>query len=489
MRSYLSFITLSATFGGLLFGYDTAVISGTVESLQRFFIDPAGLSETAANSRLGFLVSAALIGCIIGGLTGGWLSSAVGRKKALQLAGVLFLVSAIGSALPELFFKPIGQGDHHFLTHFVFYRILGGFGVGLASMLSPLYIAEVSPAEVRGRMVSWNQFAIILGMLLVYFVNYSIARKGGGEHWLHQSGWRWMFGSEAVPASLFLIASFFIPETPRFLVQKGKEEQAILVLYRINSKEKAVEILSEIRQSLKNTQSAGNLFSYGFVILLIGLAIALFQQLIGINVILYYAPVIFKNMGAETDASLLSTIYVGAINLTFTIAAIFLVDRIGRKPLLLLGALIMAAAMLSVGFIFYFGLKESVVDGAVVSYFSSPAAAKAAFIFILLFIAGFAVSWGPVAWVVLSELFPNRIRSRAMALATAVLWISNWLISWSFPILNNSSELVNRFHHGFAYWIYGLVGLLAAGFVYRFLPETRQQSLEQLENHWIKEAR
>ena len=483
MRPYLFWITISATIGGLLFGYDTAVISGTVESLKTFFIDPMNLSENAANSSLGLLVSSALIGCIFGGLMGGWVSNVIGRRKGLMLAAILFLISALGSAMPEIFFRPIGEGDHTFIWNFVGYRLLGGIGVGLASMLSPMYIAEIAPAQIRGKLVSFNQFAIITGMLVVYFVNYAIARQGE-DLWLHEIGWRWMFVSESIPAILFLTMVLFIPETPRFLALKGNEDKALRVLSRINGKEKAQQILSEIQTSLKEVKQSGKLFSFGLMVIVIGLAIAVFQQWVGINVIMYYSPVIFKDMGAETDASLLSTIYVGVVNMVFTVAAILLVDRIGRKPLLIGGAIVMAFAMLAVGFIFYFGFTQIQIDGEITNQFTSPGAAIAVFIFILIFIAGFATSWGPVAWVLLSELFPNKIRGQAMALATATLWISNLIISWTFPILNNNSFLVEQFNHGFAYWIYGVIGLIAAIFVYKYVPETGKKTLEELEGLW-----
>ena len=231
---YLIRLTLVATLGGLLFGYDTAVISGTVGSLENFFIEPFGLPEMSANSRLGFVVSSALIGCIIGGLSGGLISKNLGRKNGLILAAILFLISAIGSSMPELMIKPIGNADHTFIYHFIAYRIVGGVGVGLASMLSPLYIAEIAPANVRGKLVSMNQFAIIFGMLVVYFVNYFIAKQGD-DVWLNSVGWRWMFASETIPASLFLIFLFFVPDTPRSLMLKSKPNRALEVLTKVNS--------------------------------------------------------------------------------------------------------------------------------------------------------------------------------------------------------------------------------------------------------------
>ncbi len=463
---YIIGLTLVATFGGLLFGYDTAVISGTVGSIEKVFIEPFGLSETAANSRLGFVVSSALIGCIIGGIMGGLVSLHLGRKKGLILAASLFLFSAIGSSMPEMFIKPIGEADHTFIYLFVFYRFIGGMGVGLASMLSPMYIAEVSPPEIRGKLVSWNQFAIIFGMLVVYFVNYYIALQGD-DLWLSKTGWRLMFASETIPATLFLILLFFVPETPRYLVIRNKPEKAFEILRKINGSEKAKSILEEIQSTI--VHKSGKLFSFGVVIIVIGILLSVFQQFVGINVVLYYAPEIFKNMGSGTDYALLQTIIVGAINLTFTVIAILAVDKFGRKPLQIIGGLGMAVFMFALGFAFFF-----------------DSLGLSALIFMLGYVACFALSWGPVTWVLLSEIFPNRIRGRAMAVAVAAQWISNYIISSTFPILNNSSFLTEKFNHGFAYWIYGIMGILAAWFVWKLVPETKGKTLEEMEKLWNK---
>lgn len=482
---YLVVLTLTATLGGLLFGYDTAVISGTVDSLKHVFVLPYGWVETIANSRHGLVVSSALVGCIIGGISGGLVSLYLGRKKGLVLAALLFLISAIGSAMPEMFFSPIGTADHTYIFHFIVYRIIGGIGVGLASMLAPMYIAEIAPAEVRGKLVSWNQFAIIFGMLVVYFVNYSIARQGD-DGWLHEIGWRWMFASETIPAILFLSLLFFVPETPRFLVMKGNDDKALSILEKINGAEKSKQVLYEIKTTINSALKPGKLFSFGILIIVVGVFLSVFQQFVGINVVLYYAPAIFKDMGAQTDSSLLSTIYVGIVNLVFTVIAIQTVDRFGRKPLMIIGALIMATAMISLGFTFFSSLQEIIVDGEPANEFGSKIAAVTAFILILTYIAGFAMSWGPVTWVLLSEIFPNKIRGRAMAVAVAAQWIANLLISWTFPILNNSTALNAIFNHGFAYWIYGLMGILAAIFVYKFVPETKKKTLEEIERFWKK---
>lgn len=461
---YIGAITFVATLGGLLFGYDTAVISGTVSSLKVVFIDPHHWPETVANSWHGFLVSSALIGCIIGGISGGLVSLKLGRKRGLLLAAVFFLISAIGSAMPEMFFRPIGTADHTFMAHFIIYRIIGGIGVGLASMLSPMYIAEISPAKIRGRLVSWNQFAIIFGMLVVYFVNYSIARQGN-DSWINLAGWRWMFASEAVPAVLFLVLLFFVPETPRYLAMKKRDEEALHVLTRINGPSIAASIMNEIKGTLAST--TGKLFSFGFLVVIVGILLAVFQQFVGINVVLYYAPEIFKNMGSGTNASLLQTIIVGIINLSFTVLAIFTVDRFGRKQLQIIGALGMAFFMLLLGLSFYFD-KLGIT----------------AMIAMLGYVGCFAFSWGPVTWVLLSELFPNKVRGRAMAFAVASMWISTLIVSWTFPMMNNSTALTNLFHHGFAYWIYAVMGLVAAFFMWKMVPETKGRTLEEIEHFW-----
>src|SRR6516164_5533969 len=287
-------LALIVTLGGLLFGYDTAVINGAVDSLKAYFVDPrfTDLSNpaqaNAANSLLGFVVSSALIGCIIGGLIGGWVSNRVGRKRGLMVAAVLFLISALGASAPEFPFAAIGHGGPGYMANFVFYRILGGIGVGLASMLSPMYIAEIAPPKVRGNLVAWNQFAIIFGMLVIYFVNFRISKSGSGDAWLNVIGWRYMFLSGAIPAILFLLLLFFVPETPRFLMLKGDESGARAVLAKLVTAEEGEKELSEIRASLSEHHS-GKLFSFGALLIFIGIMLSIFQQFVGINVVLYYA--------------------------------------------------------------------------------------------------------------------------------------------------------------------------------------------------------
>ncbi len=472
INPYVLLLTLIATLGGLLFGYDTAVINGAVGSLKAYFIDPrftdlsSAAQVNAANTLLGFVTSSALIGCIIGGLIGGWVSTNIGRKRGLVIAAVLFLLSALGAAAPEFPFAPIGHGGPGYMGFFVFYRILGGIGVGLASMLSPMYIAEIAPPKVRGNLVAWNQFAIIFGMLVIYFVNFGISKTGSGDAWLNTIGWRYMFLSGTIPAALFLMLLLLVPETPRFLMLKGDEDGARAVLSKLVTPEEREQELSEIRASLSEHHS-GKLFSFGVLLVFIGVMLSVFQQFVGINVVLYYATDIFKGMGMSTNASLMQTIIVGAVNLAFTVVAVLSVDHFGRKPLQIIGALVMAASMITLGANFWLGGHGMV-----------------ALVAMLVYTAGFAVSWGPVTWVLLSEIFPNQIRGKAMALAVAMQWIANYIVSQTFPILDGNSYLVAHFKHGFAYWIYGGMSVLAALFMWRFVPETKGRSLEQMEKLW-----
>ena len=459
-------LTLVATLGGLLFGYDTAVISGAVKSIDANFIDPQGLEETLRNSLSGFTISSALIGCVIGGAIAGWVGNHLGRKGGLMVAAVLFLISAIGSAFPELGLGTIGEMGPAALTPFIIYRILCGVGVGMASLLSPLYIAEIAPPDARGKLVAYNQMAIVGGIVGVYFVNWAIATQGD-QGWLDQIGWRYMLGSEAIPAALFLILLMGVPDTPRWLVLKGRTEQALEVLRRLMPEATARQTLTDIEGSL--VHHTDKLMSFGGKVILVGIMLSVFQQLVGINAVLYYAPMIFQNIGAANDSAFLQTVIVGAANVLFTLVAMFTVDSWGRRPLLIWGGLIMAVAMVWLG-----------------AVFNMQALGSMALVAMVLYVAGFAMSWGPVVWVLLSEIFPNAIKGQALAIAVAAQWIANWIVSTSFKMMDGNSFLNGLFHHGFAYYLYGAMSVASAVFVYYLVPETKGRKLEEIQELWHK---
>ncbi|MFA8299715.1 MAG: D-xylose transporter XylE [Hyphomicrobiales bacterium] len=459
-------LTLVATLGGLLFGYDTAVVSGTVGSLQHYFIAPLHLSVDSGSSLLGFAVSSALIGCIIGSLLSGIVNNRLGRRRTMLLSAILFLISAIGSAMPEIFFAKIGDASGSFLPNFIVYRIIGGLGVGLASMTSPAYIAEIVPSRVRGKLVALNQFAIIFGILVSYFVNYFIASLGDLA-WINSIGWRWMFAVEGVPAILFFILLFFVPESPYWHIQKGFTKKALKTLYSLSPPERAKEHVTEINKSMHHTTS--KLLSYGWYVIIIGVIINIAQQLSGINIVLYYAPVIFGNLGDSVQSSLLATAVLGVVNLLFTVVSMYTVDKFGRRVLLIIGSAIMCVSLVVLGLAFSF---------------KSMGFLPLSMLF--LYIIGFAISWGPVAWVLNSELFPSKIRNKALSVVIAIQWVFNYLVSSTFPFLNENEYLVRHFNHGFSFWIYGFFTFLALLFAIFMLPETRRKSLEEIEAIWLK---
>jgi SP family xylose:H+ symportor-like MFS transporter len=375
------------------------------------------------------------------------------------LAALLFLLSALGSAFPETLFFPKGEPSIALLITFNLYRILGGIGVGLASAVAPMYISEISPAHIRGRLVSFNQFAIIFGMLVVYFVNWGIA-KGQTVEWINSVGWRYMFASEAIPATLFGLFLLLVPETPRYLALRKREDAALGVLAKVNgSLQRAGEIMDEIKHSLGD-QTRARIFTYGKKVIVIGILLSVFQQFVGINVALYYAPRIFESMGAAKDASMLQTIIMGLVNVVFTVVAIMTVDKWGRKPLLITGSIGMAVGMFAIS-----ALSFNNVIGI------------STLVFIIIYTASFMMSWGPICWVLISEIFPNKIRGQAVAVAVAFQWFANYLISSTYPAMM-------EFSGGVTYGFYGLMALLSAFFVWKMVPETKGRSLEEMETLW-----
>ena len=478
-------LTLSAALGGLLVGYDTAVISGAVAAIDHNFINPqTGLSETARGSLSGWTISCALLGCIIGAFVAGPVSTKWGRKATLMLSAVLFFIGSLGSAVPEFGFGPIGGMGPAALTPFIIYRIIGGIGVGIASMISPLYIAEIAPPAIRGTLVTFQQIAIVGGMLVVYFVNWAIAIQGhGNDTWVLAIGWRWMLASEVVPSLLFFGLMLFVPDTPRWYVMRGKDQRALEVLTKLTDLTEAKKTLLEIEQTL--VQRSRPLLSFGALVLVVGIMLSVFQQLVGINAVLYYAPLMFSNLGASTDSAFLQTVVVGVAMVTFTVVAQLTVDRWGRKPLLVTGALIMAVAMIALGFLFNGAGQHGVASAALQM---TKEVGLWALIAVVVYIAGFSLSWGPVTWVMLSEIFPNSIKGKAMGIAVAAQWIANLFVSWSFKVLDGNTALNTAFNHGFAYWIYGVMSLAAAAFVLRYVPETKGRSLEAIQQMWHGKA-
>ena len=469
--AYLFGIVLVAVIGGLLFGYDTAVISGAEKGLQAFFQGASDFNYTDGTH--GFTTSSALIGCIIGALLSGIMASGLGRKKSLFIAGILFFLSALGSYFPEFLFFEKGVPTRGLLIAFNGYRILGGIGVGLASALCPMYIAEVAPANKRGTLVSWNQFAIIFGQLVVYFVNFLIIRSHASDPdvvaWTNAIGWRVMFVSEAVPAGLFALLILLVPETPRYLAIHGHNEKALAVLTKINGEKRANEILLEIKETVSHDSQnkREKLFAYGFMVVFIGCMLSVFQQIIGINAVLYFAPRIFESMGVSNN--MLFTVIMGVINISFTLVAVFTVEKLGRKPLLITGSLGMALGALGVA------LSNVVTLPAVIPVIS-----------IMLYSACFMFSWGPICWVYISELFPNTIRSQATAIAVAFQWIFNFIVSSTFVPMYNMKlgSMGDSFGHFFAYALYGVICVIAAIFVWRLVPETKGKTLEQMTAFW-----
>lgn len=450
-KSYVWMISIVAAFGGLLFGYDWVVIGGAKPFYEKFFAltDP---------SQQGWAMSCALIGCLAGSMFAGTASDRWGRKRLLILSALLFTVSSIFTGMAPNF------------SQFIVWRIVGGLAIGLASALSPLYIAEISPASVRGRMVALNQFTVVIGILAAQIVNLMIAEPVAANataeeilnSWNGQTGWRWMFGVTAIPSLLFLVTAFLIPESPRWLVKMNRVEDARKILGRIFDSRRADDVVTEIRSTIhahdEKVQWSTLLEPRVKRALTLGIVIAVFQQWCGINVIFNYAEEIFSNAGYSVSSILFNIVITGVVNVAFTIAALFLVDRWGRRPLMLFGAASLCVSYILLGACYAFQIHGTAV-----------------LVLVLAAIGCYAVSLAPVAWVVISEVFPNRVRGTATSLAVGALWIACFILTFTFPFLNKALGAAGTF------WIYAAICALGFVFCWAKLPETKGKSLEALE--------
>ncbi len=449
---YIFLISMVSAMGGLLFGYDWVVIGGAKPFYEKFF-------DIANSPNLqGWAMGCALIGCLLGAITSGVFSDRFGRKKLLIFSALLFTLSAIGTGASNEF------------TPFIFYRVLGGIGIGLASNLSPMYIAEVSPASMRGKFVSLNQLTIVIGILLAQIANWQIAEPVALNatdaeilaSWNGQTGWRWMFWAETIPAGLFFLLMFFVPESPRWLAKNGNENKVLAILGRVGGSVYAQSEYKNIRASLKSEKGKVNfkdLYAPGMKkILLIGIVLAAFQQWCGINVIFNYAEEIFSAAGYGVSDILFNIVVTGSVNLVFTFVAIYTVDKLGRRALMIIGAGGLAGIYALMGAAYYFQITGWPL-----------------LLLVVIGIACYAMSLAPVTWVVLSEIFPNRIRGAAMAVATVSLWLASFLLTYSFPLLNKTFGASGTF------WLYGIICVAGLTFIYKKLPETKGKTLEEIE--------
>lgn len=438
---YLILACLVGAASGFLFGFDTSVISGVIGYIS----DPKVFNLNDISQ--GWTVSCILVGCMIGCVFAGPCSSKFGRKNILILTAVVFLISSLGCALA------------HQYSVFIAYRIAAGVAVGAASMLAPIYIAEISPPQHRGKLVSLNLLAIFLGQFLSFFSNYSLSNFGGDNNW------RWMIGVMAIPSFLLFVCLLFVPESPRWLAEKNQNDEAMKILTRINGVAEANREFAEIQETIKASRGRwSELFQGGMSrILIIGMLLAIFQQITGINVVMYYAPSIFESAGFGKDSALLQTSIMGMVNLTFAVISMFFVDKMGRKPLMLIGSIGMSIAMTLLAITF--------ISGHAKGYF--------VLICIMGYLAAFGFSLGPVVWVLIAEIFPNRLRSVAVAIATITLWAADFVVSLSFPYLLNNV-------HGYSFVIYGSMCVLCFFFCLKYLEETKGKTLEEIEMDFTK---
>jgi len=465
------FITIAITLGGLLFGYDTGVINGTQFYFSKYFELTGALK--------GFIVGSAILGAFAGAASAGLISKAIGRKSSLIISAVLFSISAWGSGLPSMLPESVEL--------LVFFRILGGIAIGIASMNAPMYIAEIAPAEKRGNLVTFYQLAIVIGFFVVFLATYYIG-NGMSEADNISYGWRQMFWSELVPSLLFFILLFFVPKSPRWLMTKGREEQALNILTRIHGKEIAEKEIIEIRDSInsENTEEKVSIFSKPLLgLIIIGSVLSILQQFTGINAVLYYGADIFEQaLGFGKDDILKQQILLATVNLLFTFIAMFTVDKLGRKPLLIIGGFGMLIGFLMMGFTLYFSDYAQMNSAGLPTITSSEGIIS--LVGVLIFIGSFAMSMGPIVWVILAEIFPNRIRSIAMSIAVAAQWLANYFIAQTFPIVVESD--VNKlqvdggvWNNSLPYFLFSAFIIIGIIFVWKYIPETKGKTLEELE--------
>ena len=461
--------TFVATLSSLLFGYATAVISGAVGAINYNFIAPRLLSNNLADALLGLTVCSALVGTILGALIARPMASLLGRKRPMILASILFIVSAVGSAYPEIGLAPVGDLGAAAIWPFNLYRILGGVAVGIASMIAPMYVGEFAPSAVRGQLGAYQQIAIIGGMTIAYIVNWGISLQGD-DLWVLTTGWRWMMLALSVPAMAFFYLSFSVPESPTWLVKNGRIEEARRVLSLSAEPEEVRAALGDLAAARTVEEKHAPLFAFGVRVVLVGVALSVFQQLVGINTVLYYGPEIFEKMGYHTDAAFLCIVVACIVNLLATMLVVLIVDKVGRRPLLIFGGVIMGVSMLLLG-----------------SLFHSQNTGALALVAVCLYLAGFALSFGPIVWIMLTEIYPEPIRGQAMSIAVASQWIANLLVSGTFPLLFGNDSLNASWNYGFPFWVYGTFGIISAFVVLRYVPETRGVDSEMLAAMWRRE--
>ena len=465
------FITIVITLGGLLFGYDTGVINGTQFYFSKYFELTGALK--------GFIVSSALLGALAGAASAGLISKAIGRKNSLIISAVLFTISAWGSGLPSMLPEST--------TLLVIFRLIGGIAIGIASMNAPMYIAEIAPAKNRGILVTFYQLAVVIGFFVVFLVTYFIGSDLSESENIAY-GWRNMFWSELVPAILFLVLLFFVPKSPRWLMIKGREEEAENILTRIHGAEIAAKEIKEIRDNIKaeSTKKKASIFNKSMLpIVVIGTVLSVLQQFTGINAVLYYGADIFEQaLGFGQDDVLLQQILLATVNLLFTFIAMFTVDKLGRKPLLIIGGFGMLVGFLIMGFTLYFSDYAGVNSAGLPTI--STTEGIVSLIGILIFIGSFAMSMGPIVWVLLSEIFPNKIRSAAMAVAVAAQWLANYFVSQTFPMVveSDANRLImngGTYNNALPYFLFSIFIVIIILFVYKYIPETKGKTLEEME--------